>query len=148
MFGSYQAAGSLFPEMTWLQQQLEEMLQPASVSGIRSTARGAFPAVNVGSTADSIEVIAFVPGVDPKEVEITIQRGLLTLSGERASESTQRSSGTNVYAQERFAGKFRRVISLPEDADPTKVEAKYRDGVLQVTVAKRESSKPRQISVN
>ena len=148
MFGPYQAAGSLFPEMNWLQQQLEEMLQPAGVSGIRSLARGAFPAVNVGTTTDAVEVIAFVPGVDPNEIEITIERGLLTVSGERVGDSAQRQSGTNAYANERFAGKFRRVMSLPEDAEPTKVEAKFRDGILQVTVAKRESSKPRRISVS
>ena len=147
MFGSYQAAGSLFPEASWLQQQLEEMFQPAGVSGIRSLARGAFPAINVGTTADSVEVIAFVPGVDPKEIEITIERGLLTVAGERVSDLSQRQFGTNAYAKERFAGKFRRVVSLPEDADPSKVNAKFRDGILQVTVAKSESSKPRRISV-
>jgi HSP20 family protein len=149
MFSSYQTAGSLFPELTRLQQQLEEMFQPAGTAGIRSLAWGAFPAVNVGSTADSVEVIAFAPGIDPKEIEITVDRGLLSLAGERRVDSSQGGqSGANTYAQERFTGKFRRVISLPEDADPAKVEAKFRDGVLHVTVAKRESSKPRQISVN
>jgi len=54
----------------------------------------------------------------------------------------------NVYAQERFAGSFRRVISLPDDADPAKVDASLRDGLLRISVAKRESSKPRQIAVN
>jgi len=149
MFSSFQAAGSLFPELTRLQQQLEEMFQPAGVAGIRSLAYGAFPAVNVGSTPDSVEVIAFAPGIDPQEIEITVDRGLLSLSGERRSESSgQQGAKANTYAQERFTGKFRRVISLPEDADPAKVEAKFRDGVLHVTVAKRESSKPRQISVS
>jgi len=150
MISSFQAAGSLFPELARLQQQLEEFIQPVGSAGIRSLAWGAFPAVNVGSTADSVEVIAFAPGIDPKEIEITVDRGLLSLSGERNNESSQgrEQEGMNTYAQERFAGKFRRVISLPEDADPAKVEAKFRDGVLHVTVAKRESSKPRQISIN
>jgi len=149
MFRSFQATGSLFPELTRLQQQLEEMFQPAGVAGIRSLAYGAFPAVNVGSTPDSVEVIAFAPGIDPQEIEITVDRGLLSLSGERRSESSgQQGAKANTYAQERFTGKFRRVISLPEDADPAKVEAKFRDGILHVTVAKRESSKPRQITVS
>ena len=52
-----------------------------------------------------------------------------------------------MYAQERFAGNFRRVVSLPDDADPAKVDASYRDGILRVTVARRESSKPRRIEV-
>jgi HSP20 family protein len=148
MFSSFPAAGSLFPELTRLQQQLEEFFQPPGIAGIRSLASGAFPAVNVGSTPDSVEVIAFAPGIDPKEIEITVDRGLLSLSGERRSDASQGQQEANAYAQERFTGRFRRVISLPEDADPAKVEAKFRDGVLHVTVAKRESSKPRQISVS
>src|SRR4029450_8047613 len=142
--------GSLFPELTRLQQQLEELFQPAGMAGIRSVAWGAFPAVNVGSTADSVEVIAFAPGIDPKEIEITVDRGLLSLSGERNSETSQgqEQEGMSTYAQERFTGKFRRVIGLPEDADPAKVEAEVGDGVLHVTVAKKESSKPRQITIN
>jgi HSP20 family protein len=148
MIGSYQVAGSLFPELTRLQQQLEELFQPASMAGIRSVAWAAFPAVNVGSTADSVEVIAFAPGINPKEIEITVDRGLLSLSGERRSDASQGQQAANTYAQERFTGRFHRVISLPEDADPAKVEAKFRDGVLHVTVAKKESSKPRQISVS
>jgi HSP20 family protein len=148
MIGSFQVAGSLFPELTRLQQQLEELFQPAGMAGIRSVAWGAFPAVNVGSTADSVEVIAFAPGIDPKEIEITVDRGLLSLSGERRTDTSQGQQAANTYAQERFTGKFRRVISLPEDADPAKVEAKFRDGILHVTVAKKESSKPRQISVS
>ena len=149
MFHTFQAAGSLFPELARLQQQLEGVLQPAGVTGIRSLAHGAFPAVNVGSTPDSIEVIAFVPGVDPKEIEVTVDRGLLSLSGERRSNLAGEQGGkANIYAQERFTGKFRRVISLPDDADPTKVEAKFKDGILHITVPKRESSKPRQITIS
>jgi len=148
MFSSFQAAGSLFPELMRLQRQLEEFLQPAGAVGIRSPAWGAFPAVNVGSTPDSVEVIAFAPGIDPKDIEITVDRGLLTLSGERSGETSQDQTGINAYSQERFTGKFRRVLSLPEDADPQKVEAKFSDGILHVTVAKKESAKRRRISVS
>jgi HSP20 family protein len=148
MISSFQVAGSLFPELSRLQQQLEEMLVPTGSASIRALARGSFPAMNVGSTPDAVEVIAFAPGVDPKELEITVDRGLLTLAGERRSSAGQGETRGNFYAQERFAGKFRRVISLPEDADPGRVEATFRDGILHVIVAKRESSKPRQINVN
>jgi HSP20 family protein len=134
--------------MTWLQQQLEDLVLPGAGASIRGLPRGTFPAVNVGSTPDSVEVVAFMPGIDPKAVDLSVERGLLTISGERTSELPQGGDGAaHTYAQERFAGKFRRVLSLPEDADPTKVEAKFRDGVLHVSMAKRESSKPRRISV-
>ncbi len=148
MIGAFQVAGSLFPELTRLQHQLEELFHPPGSAGIRAPAWGSFPAVNVASTSDSVEVIAFAPGIDPQQIEITIDRGLLSLSGERRTESSQGQPGAATYAQERFTGKFRRVISLPEDADPAKVEARFRDGVLHVRVAKRESSKPRQIRIS
>jgi len=70
------------------------------------------------------------------------------IAGERAADAAREAEGQTVYAQERYSGPFRRVVSLPEDADPAKVDASLRDGVLHITVHKRESSKPRQIPVN
>ena len=141
-------AGEPFPELTRLQQQLDDLFQTRSPSNIRPTSRGAFPAVNVGSSPDSIEVLAFAPGVDPKALQITVDRGVLVISGERASESAARGEADTFYAQERFTGAFRRVVSLPEDADPQKVEASLNNGVLHISVAKREASKPRRIEIN
>ena len=148
MNGNFRLAGDLFPELARLQQHLDEVFQDAGPSNIRALARSGFPAVNVGTSPDTIEVLVFAPGVDPKQLQITVDKGLLVIAGERQIESMKRSQGETVYAQERFSGAFRRVISLPEDADPAKVEARMRDGLLHVTVAKRESSKPRQIAVN
>jgi HSP20 family protein len=92
-------------------------------------------------------VLAFAPGVDPKALQITVDKGLLVIAGERSSDASNPGEKDIVCAQERFTGSFRRVISLPEDADPAKVDATFRDGVLRISVAKRESSKPRQIAV-
>ena len=148
MNGSFPFAGDPFPELARLQQHLDEMFQGSTSTSIRATARGSFPAINVGTSPDSIEVLAFAPGVDPKALQITVDKGLLVIAGERNGDGSHEGGRENVNAQERFAGSFRRVISLPEDADPAKVDAKLRDGLLRVTVAKRESSKPRQIAVN
>jgi HSP20 family protein len=147
MNGSFQFAGDLFPELARLQQQLDEVFQTGATS-IRAPARGSFPAVNVGLSPDTVEVVAFAPGVDAKSLDITVDKGVLTIAGQRKSESGARGERDSVYAQERFNGSFRRVISLPEDADPARVEAKLRDGLLHITISKRESSKPRQITVN
>ena len=73
---------------------------------------------------------------------------LLILAGERKKEVPAGGDRVSVYARERFGGPFRRVVSLPEDADPGRVTAKYRDGFLRVSIAKRESSKPRHIEVH
>jgi HSP20 family protein len=107
-----------------------------------------FPVLNVGTTPASVEVQALAPGLDPSSLEITIDRGLLVIAGERRSELPTSGERSTVYAHERFSGSFRRVVSLPEDADPARVEASYRDGVLRISVAKRESSLPRRIEVN
>lgn len=113
---------------------------------IRAVSGAAFPAMNIGSTPTSLEVYAFAPGLDPAKLEVTVDNNLLTLAGER--QLPKPAEKTAVYAQERFDGQFRRVISLPEDADPAKVEAQYRDGVLHVSIGRRESVQPRRIAVN
>jgi HSP20 family protein len=150
MNSSFQFAGSLFPALTQLQQQLDEVFRMDGTANIRALSGRTFPAVNIGSTPDAVEVIAFAPGIDPKALQITIDKGLLVISGERAenTENKEREDDVSVYAQERFTGQFRRVISLPEDADPNQVHATCRDGIVRVSVAKRESAKPRQIAVN
>jgi HSP20 family protein len=147
MNGSFHFAGDLFPELARLQQQLDEVFQTGATN-IRAPARGTFPAINVGMSPETIEVVAFAPGVDAKSLEITVDKGVLVIAGERKSESGTRNERDSVYAQERFNGSFRRVISLPEDADPARVDAKLSEGLLHITVAKRESSKPRQIAIN
>jgi HSP20 family protein len=149
MKGSFTRFSSdVFPDFERLQEQMDAVVRNFGVSsGIRAGARGTFPPINIGSTADAIEVVAFVAGVDPQALQVSIDKGLLILSGERPPAVADAGERKIVYADERFAGKFRRVVSLPDDADPARVEAKYADGCLRVTVMKRESSKPRLIHV-
>ncbi len=145
---SFRPAGDLFSELNRLQSVLDQVFRPAERSSIRALTGATFPVINVGTTTDSIEVMALAPGLDPATFQLSIDRGLLVISGERKSEVPEPGDGVSVYAQERFAGNFRRVVSLPDDADPGKVDATYRDGILRITVAKRESSKPRRIEVS
>jgi HSP20 family protein len=143
----FRSTADLFAELNRMQSMLDRVF-PSPGSSIRSQAGAGFPVLNVGSSPTSIEVQALAPGVDPAKLEITVDRGLLVIAGERRSELPPGDERASVYANERFAGSFRRVVSLPEDADPARVEASYRDGVLRVSVAKRESSLPRRIEVN
>lgn len=141
-------SGDLFADFDQLQRQLDELMAPRGwPSSIRAVGRGAFPAINMGSSADAVEIYAFAPGIDPAKLEVSVDKGLLTLSGERTAEAPEQSDKINVYSRERFTGSFRRVISLPDDVDPSRVDAVYRNGVLRITVPKRESSKPRRIEV-
>ena len=146
-------AGDWFADFEQLQDRIDELLSGRSMtSSIRAVGRaGAFPALNVGTSAEALEIYAFAPGIDPKSIDVSVEKGILAISGERPANGNApaaKSGERNVYASERFAGKFRRVIALPEDAEPSRVEATYRNGVLKVVVPKRESSKPRQIPVS
>jgi HSP20 family protein len=146
MFGSLtNFEGSLFDDLRRMQQDMEEMFGRGTwPAGIRSVARGTYPPINIGSTGEGVEVYLFAAGLDPKTLDISIQQNLLTVAGERKVDVPE---NVEYYRRERFSGPFRRVISLPEDVDPDKVEARYTDGILRILVQRREASRPRQIEV-
>ena len=140
-------SGDLFADFEGLQRQLGQLFgERAWPSSIRAAHRGAFPAINMGVTDQAVVIHAFAPGLDPAKIEVQVDRGLLTLSGERAVAPPQ-AEKVAVHADERYAGAFRRVVSLPEDADAARVEAAYRDGVLTITIPKREASKPKRVEI-
>jgi HSP20 family protein len=136
---------SLFDQFRRMEQEVDELFGRWPLpAGIRSVARGTYPPINVGSTPEKVDIYLFAAGLDPKGLDISIQQNLLTVSGERRLPV---NDNVNYYRQERFNGEFRRAITLPEDVDPDRVEARYRDGVLHLTVPRREVTKPRQIEV-
>lgn len=139
--------GDLVAEFDALQRQLGRMFAADWPSSIRAAARGAFPAINMGTTEDAVEVYAFAPGIDPAKLDVNVEKGLLTISGERRSEVPAPSEKNTVYAQERFEGTFKRVVGLPEEVDSSRIQATYRDGILRIVAPKREAMKPRRIEV-
>jgi HSP20 family protein len=139
---------SLFGQFDRLRRELDDVFGVTGLPGsIRSVAPGTVPAINVGRTATSVEIYAFAPGLDASKIEVTLDRGVLRISGERASGIPTGDPKVNVYTRERGAGSFTRAISLPDDVDPAHVNASYRDGVLQVSVARRESAQPKRFTV-
>lgn len=147
MFDSPRFPGDLFDELERLRREMDQRFYTSgSPAGIRTVSRSGFPAINVGSTPNSVEIYAFVPGIDPAKLEISVDRGLLTIAGERQSDVAQDEKHM-AYAQERFSGKFKRVVSLQDDVDQSKLEARCENGILHITAAKREASKPRRIEV-
>jgi HSP20 family protein len=135
----------LFDDFRRLQQEMDALFGnwPAR-SGIRAMARGTYPPTNVGATGEQVDVYAFAAGIDPNSLDISMQQNLLTLAGERKADTAE---GAAYYRRERFDGAFRRVLTLPEDVDPNQVNATYRDGVLHISVKRREAAQPRQIEV-
>ena len=135
----------VFAELDRLQRELQTTFDISP--SIRGVARGGFPAMNVGSTQKSVEIYAFAPGIDPASIDVQIEKGVLTIAGERKPTTPNKDAKATVHIDERFAGRFRRVVTLPDDVDPNGVNANYRDGVLHVSVQRREAPQPRRIQV-
>lgn len=135
----------VFTDLDRLQRELSTAFEPAT--GIRGRGRGGYPALNVGSTPTSVEIVAFAPGMDPASIEVNLDRGVLSIAGERTATLPRSDEKTTVHVNERFAGRYRRVVSLPDDIDPNGVSATYRDGVLHVRVQRRAAAQPRRIEV-
>ena len=135
----------VFAELDRLQRQMQQSFEFSP--SIRGYARGGFPALNVGRTPNSVEIFAFAPGLDPAAIEVNLERGVLTIAGERASDLPARQAEATVHIDERFAGRFRRVVTLSDDLDPNAVEARYRDGVLHISIRRRETAKARRINI-
>ena len=135
----------LFAELDRLQRDLQSTFDFSP--SIRGLGRGGYPALNVGTTPTAVEVFAFAPGLDPSSIDVNLDRGVLTVAGERPATLPAGDEKTTLHIQERLAGRFRRVVSLPDDIDPNAVSASYRDGVLYVSIKRRESAQPRRITV-
>jgi len=103
------------------------------------------PAVDIKEEADRFVIVADLPGVDPKDIDITMENGVLTLKGERSSERKEEREGYKRV--ERARGTFYRRFSLPETADADRIEARSKDGVLEIVLPKQEKVQPKRISV-
>ncbi len=108
--------------------------------------RSVSPTVDMAETVDDCTIWVEVPGLDKKDLDLSIAANVLTLKGEKKSPPKAKEN-SNVYRDELWSGSFQRSLSLPETVDPEKVNAEFRDGILKITIAKKLESKPRQIPV-
>lgn len=104
------------------------------------------PSVDIYETEHSVILKAELPGIDPKDVDARIEDGTLYLRGERKQESEVKEE--NYHRTERSYGSFLRTFTLPKSVDTENVKADYKDGVLTLTLAKREEAKPKTIKIN
>lgn len=139
---------SVIAQFDRLRRELDDVFGASGVpSSIRSVARGSVPPLNIGRTPKSVEVYAFAPGLDTSKIDVTLDRGVLRISGERTAEVPEKDDKASVYARERSVGRFTRSVTLPDDIDPAQVSASYREGVLQVSIARKEAAQPKRITV-
>jgi len=104
------------------------------------------PAVDIREENDSFVIVADIPGVDPKDIEVRMDSGMLTIKGEKESEKKEEREGYKRV--ERSYGSFYRRFSLPDTADAEMITAKSNNGVLEVRIGKQEQVQPRKIAVD
>ncbi len=101
--------------------------------------------MDIREDADRFVILADIPGVDPQNIEIHMDKGILTLRGERASE--KKDEGSRYSRMERVHGTFYRRFSLPDSANPDGITATGKHGVLQIDIPKKPETTPRRIQV-
>ncbi len=146
----------LFGEFRRFQREVEELFNGRGWPGeLRALPRTTFPAIDVTTAPEKVEIKLSAPGIDPKALDISIQQNVLTIVGQRtAAERTAEVDAKatppekTTLRQERFSGDFKRVLALPEDVDSERVSASYVDGIVHITVPRREAPKARRIEIH
>lgn len=131
-------------EMEWLRREMNDLFETLD-RGPRMSQATTYPAMNVWTNPDGAVLTAELPGVNPDDLEISVQGDTLTLRGARNPELL--NEGEAFHRRERGSGKFQRAFQLPFAVDASKVEASYELGVLSITLPRAESDKPKKIQV-
>lgn len=152
MFGDYWRFDRPgFRELDWVREMMDQLFPQGESMDIRSVPRGTFPMVNIGATDDAVRVYVFAPGVAANDLDVSIQDNVLILKGRRELPARQPGGEERTlatYRRERFAGEFSRAVALPEGLDGDAAEARFRNGVLEIRLPKREELQPRKIEIS
>ncbi|CAG7857378.1 hypothetical protein MCAMS1_02175 [biofilm metagenome] len=130
--------------LTQLQRELNRYREGDEGSSRIATAEWA-PAVDIKEEEDRFVIHADIPGVNPEDIDVNMENGVLTIKGEKNTEA--KTEKENYKRVERIYGSFYRRFSLPETADNNAISAKAKNGVLDIVIPKREAVKPKKISV-
>jgi len=126
--------GSLFEEV---ERTFDEFARRSPLAGFGGFGNGMrMPRIDIAEGKDGIDVAAELPGVDEKDIDVTLADDMLTIRGEKKSERNESQKDKNWQLVERNYGSFSRTIELPYDVEPDKVEAKFDKGVLHIHVPK------------
>jgi HSP20 family protein len=134
---------SLFDQM---RRDLDRVMDTRTAEGSSMATSDWVPAVDIKEEPNDFVIVADIPGVDPKDIEVHMESGTLTIKGQKESEKKEEREGYKRV--ERSFGSFYRRFGLPDTADPEKISAASRNGVLEVRIGKHEKQQPRKISVN
>jgi HSP20 family protein len=138
-----------FQDLLAIQDEMNQVFGRALGRGDRAAGERATrawaPALDIAERTDAYVVTVEVPGIEPEQLEITLEDGVLTISGERRFEAETKEQ--QYHRVERSYGAFRRSITLPARVKADAIDASFEDGLLQVVVPKAEEAKPRRIEV-
>lgn len=126
-------------------QEMEQMMKNFPNNGLMPMGQGFAPALDVYETKDAVVVEAPLPGINPANVEVSVENGIVTVQGQSTKEHEM--DDKNYYRKEVRSGSFFRQIALPVAVKETDVTAEFEDGVLKVTCPKMEESKPNKVTV-
>jgi len=121
------------------------LLETSSGDAAADPGAGVFPPMNITQDDDSFYLRAEIPGIKPSELSISALRNRVSISGRR--EIAREHERVSYHRKERPEGTFNRAVTLPVEVDPERVDARYSDGILTLTLPKAEQAKPRQITV-
>ncbi len=128
-----------------LHAEMSRLFEPGFLPDLAGACGAWSPAVDIKEEEGRYVIHADVPGVKPEDIEVTLERGVLTIRGKRETGRDEQRDGYRRV--ERYRGEFARHFTLPDTADEDRVDAKVNNGVLEVVINKKESSKPRRITV-
>ncbi len=134
--------------MTDLRDDIDRLFESPLAEWARTSnlLSGWTPALDIYEDKDNLYVKVELPGMKREEIDVSLHKGSLSVSGERKSE--QKHEDAEVYRAERFFGRFQRTVTLPTPVAAEKVMAQYQDGILTITLPKTEDAKPKHINVN
>ncbi|MDJ0741529.1 MAG: Hsp20/alpha crystallin family protein [Gammaproteobacteria bacterium] len=129
-----------------MRREMERAMDNRTAEGSSVATSDWVPAVDIKEDRDSFRIVADIPGVDPKDIEVHMENGVLTIRGEKESEKKEEREGYKRV--ERTFGSFYRRFSLPDTANPEDITASSNHGVLEVRIGKQQQVQPRKIEVN
>jgi len=138
---SWSMPGNAFAQMRRDMETLMERLTGVTPDG---SVAGVFPPMNVSEDLDHYYVRALIPGIDASQLNVSVVRQTIAVSGTRKSPEEE---GVSHHRKERAEGAFSRSVTLPASFDGARVDAKYVDGILTLTLPKPEAAKPRRVTV-
>ena len=134
-----------FADFDSVRREMQRLLDTVTGDAFAEVGAGVFPPMNITQDDDNFYLRAEVPGINPKELSIAAVRNRVSLAGKR--EIQREHERVSYHRRERAEGSFNRTVTLPSEVDAERVDARYADGVLTLTLPKAEQAKPRQITV-